>query len=93
MRADARAAAEAIANRLEQRNIKRTGFRTADMAKLVAGDFPPDRKEFPVQANTVDPRKMLIELDAIIPKDWDIVIGGGHYFSHRHDAHEGPAGG
>lgn len=81
VRADARAAAEAIANRLEQRNIKRTGFRTADMAEAVAGDFPPDRKEFPVQANTVDPRKMMIELDAIVPKDWDIVVGGGHYFS------------
>ncbi|MGE5513324.1 MAG: thiamine pyrophosphate-binding protein [Bacteroidota bacterium] len=81
VRADARAAAEAIVNRLDQRNIKRTGFRTPDMAKLVAADFPPDRKEFPVQANMVDPRRMILELDAVIPKDWDIVVGGGHYFS------------
>ena len=80
VRADARAAADAIANRLRQRNIKRTGFRTAEMARQIAADAP-DRKEFPVQANTVDPRKAMLELDRIIPKDWDIVVGGGHYFS------------
>lgn len=80
VRADAKAAAEAITNRLDQRGIKRSGFRSAEMAKLVAGDNP-DRKEFPVQANTVDPRKAIRELDAVIPKDWDIVVGGGHYFS------------
>ena len=27
----------------------------------------------------VDPRKAMLELDAIVPKDWDVVIGGGHY--------------
>ena len=80
VRADARAAADAIANRLRQRNIKRTGFRTAEMARQIAADAP-DRKEFPVQANTVDPRKAMLELDRVIPKDWDIVVGGGHYFS------------
>ena len=80
VRADAKAAAEAIANRLDQRGIKRPGFRSAEMAKLVAADVP-DRKEFPVQANMVDPRKAMLELDAVIPKDWDIVVGGGHYFS------------
>ena len=50
------------------------------MAKLIAADTP-DRKEFPVQPNTVDPRKAILELDRVIPKDWDIVVGGGHYFS------------
>lgn len=80
VRADAKAAAEAIVNRLDQRGIKRTGFRTAEMARLVAGDNP-DAKEFPVQPNTVDPRKAIRELDAVIPKDWEVVVGGGHYFS------------
>jgi len=28
----------------------------------------------------VDPRKAILELDAVVPKDWDVVIGGGHYF-------------
>ncbi len=80
VRADAKAAAEAIVARLDQRKIKKAGFRTSDMAKQIAAD-QPDRKEFPVQANMVDPRKALLELDRTIPKDWDIVVGGGHYFS------------
>jgi len=80
VRADARSAAEAIANRLRQRNVKRTGFRSAELAKKIAADSP-DPKQFPVQPNMVDPRRAIEELDRTIPKDWDIVIGGGHYFS------------
>lgn len=79
IRADARAAAEAVTARLEQRGIERAGFRSAEMAMLIAGD-EPDRKPFPVEQGTVDPRKAILELDAVVPKDWDVVIGAGHYF-------------
>ena len=78
--ADARAAAEAILNRLEQRGIKKTGFRTPEMAKLIAADTP-DSKQYVPQPNTLDPRKMVVELDQVVPKDWEVVIGAGHYFS------------
>ena len=80
VRADAKAAAEAIVNRLQQKNVKRQGFRSAEIARLIAADVP-DAKQFPVQPNTVDPRRAIEELDRTIPKDWDIVVGGGHYFS------------
>lgn len=80
IRADARAAAEAIVSRMDERGVSRSGFRSGDMAARIAGDNP-DAKEFPVQPNMVDPRKMVLELDQTIPKDWDIVVGGGHYFS------------
>ncbi len=50
------------------------------MAQQIA-KASPDSKEFQVQPNTVDPRKAIIELDQAIPKDWDVVVGGGHYFS------------
>ena len=80
VRADARTTAAALLDRLQQRNVKRTGFRTAEMARLVAADVP-DAKQFPVQPGTVDPRRAIEELDRTIPKDWDLVIGGGHYFS------------
>ena len=79
IRADARAAAEAVTARLEERGIERAGFRSAEMARLIAGD-EPDRKPFPVEQGTVDPRKAILELDAVVPKDWDVVIGAGHYF-------------
>ena len=80
IRADARAAAETIVERLGQRGISRTGYRSAEIAAGIAA-ASPDAREFPVQANTVDPRKAILELDRVIPKDWDVVIGGGHYFS------------
>ena len=80
IRADARAAAESIVERLGQRGISKAGYRTPEIAAGIAA-ASPDAREFPVQANTVDPRKAILELDQVIPKDWDIVIGGGHYFS------------
>ncbi len=80
VRADAKATADAIYNRLQQKNIKRTGFRTPEIAKLIASDVP-DAKQFPVQPGLLDPRRAIEELDRTIPKDWDIVVGGGHYFS------------
>ena len=80
VRADARASAEAILNRLQQRNIKVTGFRTEDIKSGIASDHP-DKKPYDVQPNMVDPRRAIEELNRTIPKDWDIVVGGGHYFS------------
>lgn len=80
VRADAKAGAAAILNRLQQRNIKKPGFRTPDLAKSIAGDVP-DSKQFTIQPNLVDPRRAIEELDRTIPKDWDLVIGGGHYLS------------
>jgi acetolactate synthase-1/2/3 large subunit len=80
VRADAKAAAESIAKRMDERGVSRTGFRTGDMLAQIAADVP-DSKQFTVQPNMVDPRKVILELDKVIPHDWDIVVGGGHYFS------------
>ena len=41
----------------------------------------PDSKKFAVTPGTLDPRPVLRELDAAVPKDWDIVVAGGHCFS------------
>jgi hypothetical protein len=30
---------------------------------------------------TLDPRPVVKELDAAVPKDWDIIVAGGHCFS------------
>ena len=81
VRADAKAAAEAIVARLKARGISRSGFRSADMAQQIAGRFAglqgvPGRSPTP----SIRARRSL-ELDQAIPKDWDIVVGGGHYFS------------
>ena len=75
--ADARAGAEAITARLRERSIKRTGFRTPEIAAAIANDHP-DAKQYPVQPGMIDQRRFIEELDRTIPKDWDIVVGGGH---------------
>ncbi|MCB4821387.1 thiamine pyrophosphate-binding protein [Roseicella aerolata] len=77
--ADAAGGAEAVTAALRQRGVSKPGFRSAELARQIAGDAP-DRKEFAVAPGLVDPRKAILELDALIPKDWDVVIGGGHYF-------------
>jgi thiamine pyrophosphate-dependent acetolactate synthase large subunit-like protein len=79
IQADAHGAAEAIGAALRQRGLSRPGFRSAALAAQIAADVP-DRKEYATDPKAVDPRKAMLELDAIVPKDWDVVIGGGHYF-------------
>ncbi len=80
IRADALAGVEAVTNRLIQRGVgARTALRTAEIKQRIATDHP-DRKEFAIGNGVVDPRRAMEELDAIVPKDWDVVIGGGHYF-------------
>ena len=79
IRADARAAAEAVTAAMQAKGVSRPGRRTPALAAAIAAD-EPDRKEFAIAPGSVDPRKAILELDAAIPKDWDVVIGGGHYF-------------
>ncbi len=78
--ADAKAAAEAITARLRARSVKKVGLRTPEIAAAIANDHP-DSKVYPVQPGMIDQRRFIEELDRTIPKDWDIVVGGGHYFS------------
>jgi acetolactate synthase I/II/III large subunit len=79
IKADARATAEAITRRLVERGIRRPGWRSNAVAAQIAADTP-DAKEFKVTPGTLDPRPVVRELDAVIPKDWDIVVAGGHCF-------------
>jgi acetolactate synthase-1/2/3 large subunit len=79
IKADARATAEAITRRLVERGIRRPGWRSNAVAAQIAADVP-DAKEFQVTPGTLDPRPVVRELDAAIPKDWDVVVAGGHCF-------------
>jgi thiamine pyrophosphate-dependent acetolactate synthase large subunit-like protein len=79
VRADARATAEAITRRLRDRSIRRPGWRSNAVAARIAAEIP-DAKEFPVTPGTLDPREVVRELDAAVPKDWDVIVAGGHCF-------------
>ena len=91
VRADAKAAAEAILARMKQRGVAKTGFRTNEMAKLIAGDSP-DSKEFPVQPNT---RRSAQGGARARPGDPEGLGDRGRrrpLLQHGDDPHEGPAG-
>src|SRR6185503_10205913 len=57
-------------------------IRTKELAHRIATE-PSDSMEFKVAPDVLDPRKAIEALDAVTPKDWDIVIGRGHqsYFT------------
>ncbi len=82
IQADAFAAAQALLTRLRERKVGGKGMRSAELAmKLDAALARPDPKPMPVAPGTVDPREAVLELDRVIPKDWDIVVGSAHFFS------------
>jgi acetolactate synthase-1/2/3 large subunit len=82
IQADARAAAEAIVARLRERGIRRQGWRSNEVAaKIAAAAETPDPKPYTPTPGTLDPRPVVKELDAAIPKDWDVIVAGGHCFS------------
>ena len=82
VQADARAAAEAIVTRLNEKGIRRQGWRSNEVApKIAAAAETPDPKPYTPTPGTLDPRPVVKELDAVIPKDWDIIVAGGHCFS------------
>jgi thiamine pyrophosphate-dependent acetolactate synthase large subunit-like protein len=57
-------------------------IRTKELAQRIATE-PADSMPFDIEPGVLDPRKVIEALDTVIPKDWDIVIGGGHqsYFN------------
>jgi thiamine pyrophosphate-dependent acetolactate synthase large subunit-like protein len=80
IRADAKATAEAVLAKLEQRGFSSSGARSPMLAKQIqAMAARPDSKEFLVEPGTVDPRPAILELDRAIPKDWTVVSGGAHF--------------
>jgi thiamine pyrophosphate-dependent enzyme len=82
VQADARAAAEAVVARLKEKGIRRRGWRGNEVAsKIAATAENPDPKPYTPTPGTLDPRPVIKELDATIPKDWDIIVAGGHCFS------------
>ncbi|MGZ5095829.1 MAG: thiamine pyrophosphate-dependent enzyme, partial [Burkholderiales bacterium] len=80
IRADAKAAADAVLAKLAELGHSSAGARSPMLVKQIAAQAArPDSKEFLVAPGTVDPRPAILELDAAIPKDWTVVSGGAHF--------------
>jgi thiamine pyrophosphate-dependent acetolactate synthase large subunit-like protein len=80
LKADAKSATEALTHRLRKVSSRKTGYRSSERARKVANEVF-DERVFPVSPGTLDPRAALLELDKVIPKDWEIVVGAGHFFN------------
>jgi thiamine pyrophosphate-dependent acetolactate synthase large subunit-like protein len=73
---DAKAGVEALEAELAKRQVKMTGYRTAEVKKqLVARNV--DRAEFPIEADHVDPREIIQTLDEMLPPEIGVVTGSG----------------
>jgi thiamine pyrophosphate-dependent acetolactate synthase large subunit-like protein len=57
----------------------KTGFRTKEVAARIRDDAG-DTYAFPEEPGAVDPRALMAEIDAVVPKDWTVVASTGHSF-------------
>jgi acetolactate synthase-1/2/3 large subunit len=82
VQADARATAEAVVARLLKKGIRRQNWRSNEIASRIAAYAEtPDPKPYTPSPGTLDPRPVVKELDGAVPKDWDVIVAGGHCFS------------
>ena len=64
-----------------QRRSPAAGWRTGEVAaRLAQAAAHPDPRPYEPRSGLLDPRAAMLELDRVVPKDWDVVVGGGHYF-------------
>ena len=86
IRADACAGVEAILAGLDKKlgagKPTAAAIRSKELAHRIATE-PPDSMPFDIPPGLLDPREVIRAIDAVVPKDWDCVVGGGHqaYFN------------
>lgn len=77
--ADAKAAVSALLRAIPVADGEaRIGFRTNAVAAAIAADAP-DPRPLPVEPGVLDPRAALLQIDAAVPKDFDVVVGNAHF--------------
>src|SRR5437762_493031 len=81
LRSDARAGIEAILAGLDKTlgagKPTAATIRSKELAHRIATE-PPDAMAFDIEPGVLDPREVVSAIDAAVPKDWDVVVGGGH---------------
>lgn len=80
VQADAKEGLRAIIERLPERTA--ANWRSDALAREIA-DLRADPTTFPPQPGMLDPRDVVAAVDAVVPKDWEVVNSSGHcaYFT------------
>jgi len=81
LRSDALVGVEAILAGLDKQlgagKPTAASIRSKELAHRIATE-PPDAEPFDLEPGVLDPRAVVRAIDAVVPKDWDVVVGGGH---------------
>ena len=86
VRSDALVGVEAILAGLDKKlgvgKPTAAAIRSKELAHRIATE-PADSMPFDIAPGVLDPREVIRAIDAVVPKDWDCVVGGGHqaYFN------------
>ena len=73
---DGKEGLEALDALLEKQGFKQSGYRTGETLERLSNMYE-DRTEFPIEAGTIDPRRVAQAVDELIPGDIGMFIGSG----------------
>jgi acetolactate synthase-1/2/3 large subunit len=76
VQADGKTGTAALEAELAKRNFKQVGYRSGEVRERLANAWE-DRHEYKIEAGTVDPRPLCLELDEMIPTDISLFAGSG----------------
>jgi acetolactate synthase I/II/III large subunit len=76
---DARLVAEQLATAVSERPAAAKPFHSEATRKLIAAFEPAQDFQAANTARTVDPRALAMELEALLPKDRNLVVDGGNF--------------
>ena len=74
VRSDARLGVEALCKAIDESDLS---WRSPELAKRIATE-PADGSHFEVTDGALDPRDVVKALEAVLPRDWEMVNSSGH---------------
>lgn len=77
VKGDAKLTAAELLLRLGEHGPTKAVIRNPELAKRIR-DEPAENSRFEVEPGTLDPRAVFEEIEAVLPKDYDVVSGSGH---------------
>ncbi|MGH9064713.1 MAG: thiamine pyrophosphate-binding protein [Acidimicrobiales bacterium] len=84
LQGDAQATVDELVAALDRRGGCGPGWRAAELREVLDGDPRTEEitsHDVKLEEGSVDPRRLMLELDRLLPEDAAVVIGGGHFMA------------